>query len=87
MVWLYRSKVVGVFSNATRDPVARQMLVNLAIAFVPAALTGFLIYDWMKETLFNPVTVAWALLVGCFGSDGGSAASYVNNAAASAVSP
>ena len=64
VVWLYRTKVIGVFSNAATDPVARQMLVNLAIAFVPAALTGFLIYDWMKETLFNPVTVAWALLVG-----------------------
>jgi undecaprenyl-diphosphatase len=31
---------------------------------VPAALTGYLIYDWMKEHLFNPLTVAWALLVG-----------------------
>ena len=39
------------------------MLINLAIACVPAALMGFLIYDWLKETFFNPVTVAWALLI------------------------
>ncbi len=64
IVWLYRAKVVTVLRNATRDPLARLMIVNLAVAFVPAALVGFLIHDWIKEYLFNPVTVAWALLVG-----------------------
>ena len=64
VVWLYRAKVITVLRNAGRDRAARQLIVNLAIAFVPAALTGFLIYDWMKEHLFNPLTVAWALLVG-----------------------
>lgn len=64
VVWLYRVKVFSVFRNAGRDAAARQLLVNLAIAFVPAALTGYLIYDWMKAHLFNPLTVAWALLVG-----------------------
>jgi undecaprenyl-diphosphatase len=64
IVWMYREKVIGVFGNAHRDPTARQMLINLAIACVPAAITGFLVYDWLKEHLFNPVTVAWALLVG-----------------------
>lgn len=64
IVWMYRSKVVTVLKNATRDPVARQLIVNLAIAFLPAALIGFLTYDWLKEHLFNPLTVAWALLIG-----------------------
>jgi undecaprenyl-diphosphatase len=64
VVWLYREKVLTVLRNAGHDRAARQLIVNLAIAFVPAALTGYLIYDWMKEHLFNPVTVAWALLVG-----------------------
>src|SRR5688572_10807485 len=64
IVWLYRQKVIGVFANAHRDPVARQMLINLAIACVPAAIMGFLIYDWLKDKFFNPVTVAWALLIG-----------------------
>jgi undecaprenyl-diphosphatase len=64
IVWLYRQKIFTVLRNAPRDRGSRQLLVNLAIAFVPAALTGFLIYDWMKEHLFNPLTVAWALLVG-----------------------
>jgi len=64
IVWLYRAKVLTVLKNATRDPLARQLIVNLAIAFLPAALIGFLTYDWLKEHLFNPLTVAWALLIG-----------------------
>lgn len=64
VVWLYREKIFGVFKNAGQDPNARQLLINLAIAFVPAGLVGFLIHDWIKEVLFNPVMVAWALLVG-----------------------
>lgn len=64
VVWLYRAKVLDVVRNASRDPNARQLVVNLAIAFLPAAIIGFLIHDWIKEHLFNPVTVAWALLVG-----------------------
>ncbi len=64
VVWLYRAKVVTVLRNARSDPAARQLIVNLAIAFVPAAAMGYLTYDWIKEHLFNPLTVAWALLLG-----------------------
>lgn len=64
VVWIYRQKVVRVFGNSWRRPEDREFLINMAIAFVPAALTGFFIHDWIKEHLFNPVTVAWALLVG-----------------------
>jgi undecaprenyl-diphosphatase len=38
--------------------------VNLVIAFLPAASWGFLAHDFIKEKLFNPVTVAIALVVG-----------------------
>ena len=64
VVWLYREKILSVLGSAGHDPGARQLIINLAIAFVPASLTGFLIYDWMKANLFNPLTVAWALLLG-----------------------
>lgn len=64
VVWLYRTKVFGVLTSAGRNPQSRQLLVNLAVAFLPAAIVGFLVHDWIKEYLFNPVTVAWALLVG-----------------------
>jgi undecaprenyl-diphosphatase len=45
------------------DTVARFWL-NVAIAFVPAAGVGFLLHDWIKDRLFNPVTVAVTLVVG-----------------------
>ena len=45
-------------------PGAARLLVNLAIAFLPAAMVGFLVHDWIKERLFNPVVVAVALVVG-----------------------
>jgi len=64
IVWLYRAKFTEVIRNAGTSKEARHFLTNLAIAFVPAALVGFLAHDWIKEYLFNPVMVAWALVVG-----------------------
>jgi undecaprenyl-diphosphatase len=64
VVWLYREKVLSVLRNAGRDPLARQLIINLGIAFLPAALIGFVIHDWIKEHLFGTITVAWAMLVG-----------------------
>jgi undecaprenyl-diphosphatase len=64
VVWLYRAKVIRVFQNLGHDPLARQLVINLAIAFLPAAIIGFLVHDWIKEYLFNPLTVAWAMRVG-----------------------
>lgn len=64
VVWLYRVKVVDALTHARSDAKARLLLINLLIAFLPAAIMGFLIHDWIKVYLFNPVTVAWALLVG-----------------------
>jgi undecaprenyl-diphosphatase len=66
VVWLYRAKVFGVLRNLGHDPLARQLMINLMIAFLPAAIIGFLVHDWIKEYLFNPLTVAWAMLVGGF---------------------
>jgi undecaprenyl-diphosphatase len=36
----------------------------LIIGTIPAGLTGFVVRDFVKSTLFNPVTVAVALIVG-----------------------
>jgi len=45
-------------------PAARGLLLNLAIAFLPAALVGVALGDLIKAYLFNPVTVAFALIGG-----------------------
>ena len=64
IVWLYRARLLRTVAGARSDPASRRLLLNLAISFVPAAAAGFLIHDWIKQHLFNPSVVAWALILG-----------------------
>jgi undecaprenyl-diphosphatase len=66
VVWLYRAKIFGVFGTVTREEKSRRLVINLAIAFLPAAIIGFLVHDFIKDKLFNPVVVAVSLVVGGF---------------------
>jgi undecaprenyl-diphosphatase len=50
--------------HESKRRVARRMVANLMVAFLPAALIGFLVHDWIKEVLFHPLVVAVALVVG-----------------------
>ncbi len=63
IVWIYREKILRTFGG-WKSPVERRLLINLVIAFLPAAVIGFLIHDWMKEVLFKPLVVASALVIG-----------------------
>jgi undecaprenyl-diphosphatase len=65
IVWLYRDKFLAVL-RSVREPASRAFVRNLAIAFVPAAAIGFVAHGWIKEHLFTPVIVAWALVLGGF---------------------
>ena len=47
-----------------RDVVGRQMLVRILAAFVPAAIIGVVAGDRLKESLFGPVPVTVAWIVG-----------------------
>lgn len=49
---------------ATRDPRSRQLLVALAVAFVPTAIAGLALRKTIKAHLFGPLPVAAALVVG-----------------------
>ncbi|MGH7515291.1 MAG: undecaprenyl-diphosphate phosphatase [Gemmatimonadales bacterium] len=64
IVWLYRERLVHALVAARRDEPSRRLLLNLLIAFLPAALVGFLAHDWIKQRLFTPLVVAVALVVG-----------------------
>ena len=64
VLWLHRTKVLGSLVRWRKDPVARHFLVNLAIAFAPAAVVGFLTHEFIKEQLFDPRVVAWSLVAG-----------------------
>lgn len=42
----------------------RKLWLGVIVAFIPAAVLGLLAGDFLEETLFNPVVVAGALIVG-----------------------
>ncbi len=64
IVWIYRERLVGAVTDARKDPTSRGFLLNLIVAFLPAAVVGFLTHDWIKSRLFNPSVVAVALILG-----------------------
>jgi undecaprenyl-diphosphatase len=64
IVWLYRERFRQLARSARADAGSRRLLVNLFLAFLPAAVVGFLTHEWIKARLFNPTVVAAALIVG-----------------------
>lgn len=64
VVWLYREKLSAVIHDITRSKEARGFAVNLISAFLPAAIVGLTVHKTIKAYLFNPITVAGALMVG-----------------------
>ena len=49
-----------------RDPTGLRLLINVMIAFVPAAGIGFLAHDWIDAHLFSIPTVIVAQIIGAF---------------------
>jgi undecaprenyl-diphosphatase len=64
VVWEYRARFARAFSGIGRDPVQQRFAANLLVAFLPAAIVGLAFQSQIKAHLFNPVTVAIALIVG-----------------------
>ena len=64
VVWLYRRRLAGAVVSAGSNSESRHFLLNLLIAFLPAAIIGFLAHDWIKARLFNPEVVIAALIAG-----------------------
>lgn len=64
IVWIYRARLLHSLLAAREDPRSRRFLVNLVIAFLPAAAVGFLAHEWIKSRLFDPTVVAVALVAG-----------------------
>lgn len=63
--WEYRRKIGDTFSGLLRkEKAAQNFTLNLAIAFLPAAILGLLLSKYIKAVLFNPVPVATAFIVG-----------------------
>ncbi|MCL4722078.1 MAG: undecaprenyl-diphosphate phosphatase, partial [Gammaproteobacteria bacterium] len=66
VLWEYRARFLGVIAGLASEPAARRFVLNLLVAFLPAAFMGLLFGDLIKARLFSPIPVAIALIVGGF---------------------
>ena len=64
--WEFRVRIAKAFGGLARDPVQQRFAVNLFVAFLPAAIVGLAFQKAIKAHLFNPTSVACALIVGAF---------------------
>lgn len=64
VVWEYRARLWETVSSCTRSRKSQRFLINVAVAFMPLAVLGFLFHKSIKAHLFNPISVAAAFIIG-----------------------
>jgi len=64
IVFEYRQRFIGVATGIVSEPKAQRFVLNLLVAFLPAAIVGLIFIDTIKYYLFNPVSVAVMLIIG-----------------------
>ena len=62
--WEYRGKIATVICGLPRSRPAQKFTLNLMIAFIPLAGLGLLFGKAIKASLFKPIPVALAFIVG-----------------------
>ena len=64
LTWEYRAMLTRLATEAVEPGPSRRFLLNVLIAFLPAAVVGLLAHHWIEEHLFVVGTVATSLIVG-----------------------
>lgn len=65
VIYEYWGRLWGALTGALRgEPEGVRLAVGLVAAAIPIVIVGFTIGSWVKEVLFNNVTVAIGLIVG-----------------------
>lgn len=64
VVWHYRKRLLYTLMGLFFEAESRRLALNVSIAFLPAAVLGLALHALIKAYLFNPVTVALALILG-----------------------
>jgi undecaprenyl-diphosphatase len=64
--WEFRRKLIDTALHITTQNTAQRFVLNLLLAFLPAAVLGLAFHSAIKQYLFSPITVAIALIVGGF---------------------
>ncbi len=62
--WFYRQRIFRILRGLFSEPVEQRLAVNTIVGFLPAAVIGVMVAGTIKAYLFNPITVAAALVVG-----------------------
>jgi len=63
--WEYRAKILSVVSGlAQKQKTAQRFMLNLMVAFMPAAVLGLMFAKAIKAHLFSPIPVASAFIIG-----------------------
>lgn len=64
--WDFRERIGKVLGGLGSDPVQQRFAALIITGFMPAAVLGLMFHSTIKTYLFNPLTVAGALIVGGF---------------------
>ncbi|WP_333861231.1 undecaprenyl-diphosphate phosphatase [Clostridium sp.] len=64
IVVLYWDKIFNSLKNIKPGKWGFKLWVTILVAFLPSAIVGFKLNDFIEAKLFNPITVASALVVG-----------------------
>ncbi len=62
--WFYRARLSAVVRSLTQDGTSQRFVINLAIGVIPFSVLGLALHKLIKTYLFQPLTVALALVVG-----------------------
>lgn len=63
--YIYKKRLILVVRKIKRKD-NQQFAINLILSFLPAAIIGLLLHDFIKEVLFSPIIVACGLIFGGF---------------------
>lgn len=66
VVWEYRERLFHTVLSLRSEASSQRLALNLIVAFLPAAILGFLFLKQIKYYLFNPFVVASAFILGGF---------------------
>ena len=64
VIWEYRERIARVLSGLFTERRQQKFVVNLIVAFLPAAVLGLIFANAIKAELFKPVPVALAFIIG-----------------------
>jgi undecaprenyl-diphosphatase len=64
VIWEYRERIARVLSGMFSERRQQKFVINLIVAFLPAAVLGLVFAKAIKAELFKPVPVALAFIIG-----------------------